>query len=190
MSGILSDSAIKKAVREGRITINPFNEAQLNPASYDLTLGDQVRMYTGIQHPTMPGSWRELDARIEPTTSLITMDPNVGLCLLPNHGYLMHTREMIGTYDYVPVVDGKSSIGRLFIQIHCTAGFGDPGFFGQYTLEVVVQYPIRVYPGMRIGQIRFHSIEGDVEKPYAGNYTHERAMGPVASHAWRQFEKG
>ena len=190
IQGILSDSKIKQAVADGRITIDPFNEEQLNPASYDLTLGDQMLVYTGIAHPTMPGSWRELDAKIEPTTARITIDPKAGVCLLPGHGYLMHTCETIWTESFVPVIDGKSSLGRLFVQIHATAGYGDPGFKGQYTLEVIVQYPTRVYPGMRIGQIRFHTIAGTVEKPYNGNYTDERARGPVASQAWRQFKRG
>jgi dCTP deaminase len=189
MSGILSDCAIKKAVRDGLITIDPYNEEQINPASYDLTLGDQVLMYTGISHPTMPGSWRELDVKHEPTTVTMTVDSRVGIVLLPSHGYLMHTRETIWTERYVPIIDGKSSIGRLFVQIHATAGYGDPGFKGQYTLEVIVQYPVRVYPGMRIGQIRFHTIDGVVEKSYTGNYVNERACGPVASQAWRQFQK-
>jgi dCTP deaminase len=102
----------------------------------------------------------------------------------------MHTRERIWTEKFVPIVDGKSSIGRLFIQIHATAGYGDPGYDGEYTLEVIVQHPVRVYAGMRIGQIRFHTLEGEVEKTYkvTGSYKDEAAQGAVASKAWRQFK--
>jgi dCTP deaminase len=107
--------------------------------------------------------------------------------LEPNVGYLMHTIERVHTKKYVPVLDGKSSIGRLFMKVHETAGYGDAGFDGQYTLEVTVVHPLRVYPGMRIAQMRFHTILGEVQKLYAGNYTGEAAKGPVPSRAWRQF---
>ena len=101
----------------------------------------------------------------------------------------MHTVERIHTKKYVPVLDGKSSIGRLFMKIHETAGYGDPGFNGQYTLEVTVVHPLRVYAGMRVAQMRFHSICGEVEKPYNGNYVGDAARGPVASRAYKQFQK-
>jgi dCTP deaminase len=73
------------------------------------------------------------------------------------------------------------------MKVHETAGYGDPGFSGNYTLEVTVQHPLHVYAGMRVAQIRFHTIVGNVEKPYAGNYVKETATGPVASRAWKQF---
>jgi dCTP deaminase len=115
------------------------------------------------------------------------MTEEKGWVLQPGIGYLMHTEECIYTKKYVPVLDGKSSIGRLFVQIHITAGFGDPNYFGQYTLEVVAHHPIRIFPGMRIAQIRFHTIAGHVKNMYEGNYKGASARGAVASRAWKQF---
>jgi len=89
----------------------------------------------------------------------------------------------------VPVIDGKSSIGRLFIAMHITAGYGDTGFNGQYTLEVTAVHPVIVYPGMRFCQMRFHTTVGEV-LDYANcdsHYTGANAMGPVASQAYKQF---
>lgn len=191
--GILSDVEIARAVKYGDIEIEPFNPAQLNPVSYDLTLGDEVAVYSewiqseGTWDSLSPRSF-EIDVKAEPRVIRSNIDPARGLGLNPGVGYLMHTIERIHTKKFVPVLDGKSSLGRLFIKVHETAGYGDPGFSGQYTLEVTVQHPLRIYAGMRIAQMRFHTIVGVVEKPYAGNYTGETARGPVASRAWRQFK--
>jgi dCTP deaminase len=84
------------------------------------------------------------------------------------------------------VLDGKSSLGRLGVSVHATAGFGDPGFDGQWTLEVTCVLPVRLYAGMRVAQVRFHAVQGEVQQ-YAGNYV-EHATGPVASRSWRQFK--
>ena len=89
---------------------------------------------------------------------------------------------------HVPVLDGKSSLARLFVSVHATAGYGDAGFDGQYTLEVTVTHPIVVFAGMRIAQIRFHTMHGEVGKLYSGNYTGETSKGAVASRAYKQFE--
>lgn len=202
--GILSDRAIRAALEDGSIKIDPFNPAHVNPASYDLTLGGEVAVYKlwvetyrnepqprvqdgSRMHPL--DNW--LDVKKEPEIETFEIDPKQGWVLKPGIGYLMHTRERIWTERYIPILDGKSSIGRLFIQIHATAGFGDPGFDGQYTLEVIVQHPVRVYPGMRIGQIRFHTMHGEVSKTYdkVGHYTGKAAQGAVGSQAWRQFKK-
>jgi len=117
------------------------------------------------------------------------IEPEKGWLLKPGIGYLMHTVERISTMNFVPVLDGKSSIGRLFLTVHVTAGYGDTGFDGQYTLEVVAQYPTIVYPGMRFSQMRFHTLVGDVtDYRTRGNYTGEASMGPVPSMAYRQFK--
>lgn len=222
MPGILSDSAISSAVSAGDILINPFDEAQLNPTSYDLTLGDQVTVYKrwvaydeyystprpnpagipGLSVENITGRPRDgsdliannsnvLDVKKEPETVSFKINPEIGWVLKPGIGYLMHTRETIWTRKFVPIVDGKSSIGRLFVLIHFTAGFGDPGFDGQYTLEVSALHPVKVYPGMRIGQIRFHTIEGELAMAYdkrESNYKGVLAKGAVASRAWKQFK--
>jgi dCTP deaminase len=207
--GILSDSAIRRAVECGDIEIDPFDPARLNPCSYDLTLGDEVEIYdqwTKFHSPyyqVSRGDWdnlghddREIDIREESKTVRFQIPQKAvglavnkgGIRLNPGVGYLMHTAERIHTKRYVPVLDGKSSVGRLFMQVHFTAGYGDAGFNGQYTLEVSVLHPLRIYAGMRIAQMRFHTIVGEVEKLYDGNYVKETATGPVASRAWKQFK--
>jgi dCTP deaminase len=183
---ILSGQAIVAARERGDIVIDPFRPEMVNPASVDLTLGDHMAVYINSVGPPTALVQRPLDPRVEQPVMALTI-PSTGFTLRPGIGYLMHTVERVGSRRYVPVLDGKSSMGRLFVQIHVTAGFGDPGFFGQWTLEVVVTHPVILYPGMRIAQMRFHEMSGDV-KLYEGNYKDD-AEGPVASRAWRQFEK-
>ena len=199
--GILSGAAIREAVMSGRIKIDPFRDEHVNAASYDITLGSQIRVYEKVtwidgagewdskeQLRVWPGSFGCLDAAKPNPTRLFTVGPGSAFRLVPGVGYLMHTEERISSECYVPVLDGKSSLGRLFISIHETAGYIDPHFDGQVTLEVTVTHPVRVYQGMRFGQIRFHSLMGDVV-PYAGRYRGEEAMGAVASRAFEQIEE-
>jgi len=196
-AGILSGRAIQQKILQGRIFIDPYDPAQINPASYDLTLGKTVAVYAGW---TWIDEWagvsdkkrrgpdgcgvfphdRTLDIRKPFDTKTFEIDPDRGWVLKPGVGYLMHTNERVCTQDYVAVLDGKSSLGRLFIQVHMTAGYIDPGFDGQYTMEVTVQHPVRVFPGMRIAQVRFHTVVGDIE-PYAGHYCGDKARGPVGT---------
>lgn len=198
-SGVLSGKAIEEAVAAGRIQVDPYNAKYLNPASYDLTLGDEVRVYTNsitgslwgdgtYMHPRAQDSFQKtiLDSKVANPTTSCKMGPE-GFILKPGIGYLMHTHERVVTDSFVPVLDGKSSIGRLFITIHVTAGYGDPGFNGQYTLEVTAVHPVRVYPGMRFCQIRFHTIAGEPVL-YKGHYTGQKALGAIPSRSWEQFE--
>lgn len=203
MEGILSDTAILAAIDRGDIEIDPFVPEHVNVTSYDLTLGTEVKVYQAwVREPGLHADGLELeprtmfpdgvfDSRLEPSTFDYQINPKLGWVLKPGIGYLMHTHERVMTRTYNPILDGKSSIGRLFIQVHATAGYGDPGFDGQYTLEVLVQHPVRVYPGMRFCQIRFHTIAGELGKTYdqVGHYTRAQARGAIPSQAWRQFLK-
>jgi dCTP deaminase len=175
---ILTGEEIKREVAAGGIQITPFEAANVNPASIDLRLGTQVRCYksNGVIDPK------------EPQETQLSYIPLSGFIIRPGQLYLMHTVERICTQKYVPVLDGKSSIGRLGILIHLTAGYGDPGFDGQYTLEVTCIQPVRLYPRMKIAQMRFHAMQGELVS-YKGNYTGEASEGAVASMAHRQFEK-
>ena len=192
--GILSDREIRRAIREGDIVINPFVDDHVNPVSVDLTLGDEVLVYSDWAaddrgQPIRSPIDHVIDVKGPPRTTTFRIGDR-GFVLNPGIGYLMHTRESVWTSKYVPVLDGKSSLGRLFMSVHVTAGFGDPGFAGQYTLEVTVVHPLRVYAGMRVAQMRFHSICGEeVEKLYNGNYVGDAARGPVASRAYKQFQE-
>lgn len=226
MDGILSDTAIRAAIDAGDIEIDPFTEEQLNVTSYDLTLGDEVRVYSNWvmgtpqefkdrqsgsvgSHPALAARLEAdraeyiqgsrlrpqaphlttLDLKAEPVTESWKFDDN-GLVLKPGIGYLLHTKERVCSRMYNPVLDGKSSIGRLFIQVHATAGYGDVSFDGQYTLEVVVQHQVKVYPGMKICQVRFHTVCGTVGRTYdqIGHYVGASAKGAVPSQAWKQFK--
>lgn len=201
---ILAGTRIAEEVQAGRIKIDPFNPKQLNPASYDLTLGTQVKVYRNwvdncgedLHKTREQADGRHLfakDTTLDTKAKLETYDfeinPEVGWVLKPRIGYLMHTREIIHTDHYVPVLDGKSSVGRLFIKVHETAGYFDPGFSGQGTLEVTSMHQVRVYPGMRICQIRFHKMEGDpVLYSKVGHYRGDLARGAVPSRLHESFK--
>lgn len=191
---ILTGPEIERLVDEVKIEIAPYDPSKSNPASFDLTLGVYGAVYADVVELR--------DAEDDSGLSLYPKDgildsakdnpiirfelPVSGFVLKPGIGYLLHTAETIYAKELVPVLDGKSSIGRLFTKIHETAGFCDPQFKGQITLEVTVVHAVRVYPGMRIGQIRFHTLVGEL-RPYRGNYVGDLAVGPVASRSWKQF---
>lgn len=218
-AGILTGPEIIREVGAGNIHIEGFDPARLvsdpanpmNPASYDLRLGDKVAVYRDVvMHrdgrsglPITPGGLVEiersngallradafgcLDSAKQNYVYEFTM-PETGWIVTPGIGYLMHTKEAVFTDKYVPIIEGKSSIGRLFCTAHVTAGYGDPGFNGEYTLEVVSTHRVVLYPGMRFCQIRFTTKVGE-HLGYNGNYVGSSARGPVPSRSWRQFEK-
>lgn len=197
---ILTGHEIRRQIEAGQIRVDPFNPDRINPASLDLTLGDQVAIYKDFalcdaeEHFVKQGrpydgsgmlaynaASKVYDTKKPAAMRTFKIDPTVGWIIQPGIGYLMHTAERVGTDHYVPVLDGKSSIGRLFVKVHETAGYGDPGFNGQYTLEVTSSmFPVRLYPGMRICQIRFHTMEG-AHYSYKGHYAGDTAKGAVAS---------
>lgn len=150
----------------------PFSSTRPDPIS----AGDRPRGY--------------LDAKKEAELVTTELEEGEGILLRPGIGYLMHTEERVRTDHFIPVLDGKSSVGRLFVTIHVTAGYGELGFDGQYTLEVMVQHPVVLYAGMRIGQVRFHTVVGDKQSyQESGHYTGSQAEGPVASKAHLQIQE-
>jgi dCTP deaminase len=200
---ILSGREIARQLELGAIEIDPFDPKRINPASVDLTLGPTVAVYDRfttkswtsrqpydgndlkyLEQMVLSGKGYGHDTKSQLVVRRYTIDPELGWVLNPGVGYLMHTAERVSTNHFVPIIDGKSSLGRLFIQVHVTAGYGDPGFSGQYTLEVTSKFPVRVYPGMRICQMRFNLINGEITSyQRSGSYTGVRASGPVESHA-------
>lgn len=187
---ILTGPAIRDQVQRGTIEIDPYVPEHVNPASVDLTLGTTYARYKKFRPPPYAPEegYNFLDAREEQEVERFEMGgTESSLHLAPGFLYLMHTVERVYTDVFVPVLDGKSSIGRLGVSVHVTAGYGDPGFNGQYTLEVTCVHPVVLYAGMRIAQMRFHTVMGDIEL-YGGNYVEETARGPVASRSWRQFK--
>jgi dCTP deaminase len=157
---ILTSNEILRATQSGKIDIRPFRTSQLNPNSYNLTLGKTLLTYD---------TTHALDLQSEPKTFEIEIPPE-GYVLQPNILYLGHTNEVTYTKSYAPFIEGRSSIGRMGISVHITAGFGDIGFNGTWTLEITVVHPVRVYADVEICQIAFHTVEGDAVVRYVGKY--------------------
>jgi dCTP deaminase len=176
---ILSDKAILEMIERGELVIEPFRREALGSNSYDVHLGKHLRIYSAPY----------LDARRPNPSTILTIPPE-GLFLSPGILYLGVTEEYTETHTCVPFLEGKSSIGRLGIQIHATASKGDVGFRNHWTLEISVLQPVRVYPGMPIGQLIFHALERPAEKTYYqrenAHYT-ERSPLPVPSLYWKTF---
>ncbi len=177
---ILSGSAIRKAIDNKEISVDPFDESCINPASLDLHLGPTILVYEGYA----------LDAKKSHHYKTLQMSEERGYQMFPGTLYLMATKEVIRTDTFVTVIDGKSSIGRLGISIHQTAGYGDPGYWGQYTLEVSCMMPVTIYAGMKFCQARFHTIQGLITNyQVRGSYVSRQGpvMGPKPSQAYRQW---
>lgn len=172
---ILTGPKIKREQKRGKLTIEPFDDKYINPNSYDFRLGDTLVVYKD----------RMLDAKTVNETETIKI-PAEGLVLQPDTLYLGHTIETIGSNYYVPVLRGKSSTGRMGLFVHITADLVDIGFQGQLTLMLHAVQPLRIYPGMRIGQITFWQTTGNIEL-YDGKY--QGSQLPMASQVHKDFEK-
>ena len=172
---ILSGKQIEKELNEN-IFIEPFNASQLNPNSYNLKLHHELMVYDETN----------LDMQKANTASQMTI-PEEGLLLETNKLYLGRTMEHTRTENFVPMLEGRSSVGRLGLFVHITAGFGDVGFSGYWTLEMFCVQPIRIYAGSEICQIFYHSIEGSFEKYSSGKY--QNNQGIQASMMYRDFEE-
>src|SRR5262245_26714737 len=147
---ILTGNEIK-ARMGGDILIDPFNEEQLNPNSYNLRLHDELLVYEEIVLDMQrPNRFRRYSI------------PPEGFILHPNQLYLGRTVERTETHNLVPMLEGRSSVGRLGLFVHVTAGFGDVGFCGYWTLEMFAVQPVRVFPGVPICQIFYHEIRGKI----------------------------
>jgi dCTP deaminase len=150
---ILTDKKILQEMEKGTIVISPFNQRCLGSNSYDVHLGK----YLGVYKNDI------LDAKVHNEIEYIEI-PDSGLILLPHRLYLGVTQEYTETHAHVPFLEGKSSIGRLGIDIHATAGKGDIGFCNTWTLEISVKQAVRVYHGMPIGQLIYFEISGELDR--------------------------
>lgn len=163
---ILSGKEIKNKLGK-EIIIEPFNEKQLNPNSYNLRLHNKLLVYEEtILDMKKVNSAREI------------IIPNEGFLLEPNKLYLGRTLEYTETDKYVPMVEGRSSIGRLGLFIHVTAGFGDIGFKGYWTLEMFCIQPIKIYPNVEICQTYYHAIEGEYDRYKSEKYQNNKGIQP------------
>lgn len=174
---ILSDKEILAEIATGSIIIEPFERECLGSNSYDVHLGKTLAVYLDDV----------LDARKHNRIQYLEI-PSEGYVLHPGRLYLGVTQEYTETHCHVPFLEGKSSVGRLGIDIHATAGKGDVGFCNTWTLEISVSQPVRIYAGMPIGQLIYFMVSGEVMNSYhrKGNakYT-ERTDKPVESMMWR-----
>ncbi len=163
---ILSGHEIRAELGKN-IHIDPFDPANLNPNSYNLSLHHELMTYEEVV----------LDMRKPNRIRRVTIPPE-GLVLNPNQLYLARTVERTETHNFVPMIEGRSSIGRLGSFVHVTAGFGDVGFCGFWTLEMFAVQSIRIYAGVPICQIIYHQINGDVTEYASNKYQHNQDIQP------------
>lgn len=172
---ILSGLEIEKNIG-GDIVIDPYDPKRLNPNSYNLSLHNELLVYEN----------HTLDMKVANPAKTIQI-PEQGLLLEPNRLYLGRTNEYTKTEHFVPMLEGRSSVGRLGIFIHVTAGFGDVGFAGYWTLEIFCIQPVRIYPNVEICQIYYHDIHGDYTPYRSGKYQNNTGIQP--SLLYKDFER-
>jgi len=174
---ILTDKRILEEIDKGTIKIEPYNRNDLGSNSYDVHLGSTLATYID----------RELDAKKHNKIEYFEI-PDEGFVLQPHEFYLGVTLEYTETHAHVPFLEGKSSTGRLGIDIHATAGKGDVGFCGNWTLEISVKQPVRVYKGMPIGQLIYFPVDGEIEIKYNQKQNAKysgQPNKPVESMMWK-----
>ena len=183
---ILSDRDIRAALDSGRVVIDPFDPDCLQPSSVDLHVDAQFRVFANSRYPFI-----DVRAEMPDLTELVEVKPDEPFILHPGEFVLGSTLErVVLPDDLVARLEGKSSLGRLGLLIHSTAGYVDPGWNGYLTLELsnVANLPITLYPGMRIGQISFFRLTSPAEVPYgkAGN-KYQGQRGPTPSRFFEDF---
>ena len=174
---LLSGDEIRNQRKLGNIEIQDFDEKRLGPNSYNLRLAPDILVYTEVI----------LDPMRENRTRRLII-PKEGMVLKPGRLYLAKTMEYTRTRNLVPMLEGRSSVGRLGIFPHVAAGFGDAGFRGNWTLELTCVQPVRVYPGMEICQIYYHTIKGKTNKEYNGKY--QGSTDVAASRMFQEMNQG
>lgn len=196
---ILSGLKIADEVKAGRIYISDFDEKRLNPNSYNLRLADEVLVYDKYANckSIFDKAACFIDSLFHPGKYILDMKkenpyriekiPENGFVMRPGKLYLARTMERTRTDCYVPMLEGRSSVGRLGIFIHATAGFGDVGFDGYWTLELSCVQPVRIYPGVEICQIYYHTIDGDYVPYKSGKYQGNHGVQP--SMLWKDFQE-
>lgn len=171
---ILTGDEILKAVRDGDVVIDPFDESRLQPNSYDLALAPDLETYDEVI----------LDMKRPPRRGALTVPPE-GLVLLPGVLYVGSTVERCGSDRYVTCIETRSSLARLGMSTHLSAGWGDLGWKGAWCLEITVVHPLRVYAGARVCQAAFFEVKGERSRLYRGKYS----GGAEASRSHEDFAK-
>ena len=185
---ILSDVSIRAAIEMGRVAIDPFDPAMVQPSSIDVRVDRYFRVFQSHRYAFIDPKQDQPDLTAEVET-----DPNIPFILHPSEFVLGSTLEVVRLGDdIVARLEGKSSLGRLGLLIHSTAGFVDPGFEGHLTLELsnVANLPIAIYPAMKIGQLSFYDLSTPAEHPYGSRRAHSKYQGqrgPTPSRIHEEF---
>ena len=170
---ILTGDKIKKEVLKGKITLEPFISSNVTTNSYDLCLGNILIQYVeDILDPKKENQYKEI------------LIPEEGMILPKNSFFLASSREKIGSNFYVPMIHAKSGIARLGLFVHVTADLVDIGYCGEITFQLYATLPVKIYPGMRLGQVSFWVPKGEI-KLYNGKY--QNSVGPQTSKTHRDF---
>ena len=187
---VLSDRTIKRLLDEGRIGIEPYEEELLQPSSVDVRVDKLFRVFRNSRYPFI-----DVKQEMEELTELVEVEPDEAFILHPGEFVLGSTLERITLPDdLVARLEGKSSLGRLGLLIHSTAGFIDPGWDGHVTLELsnVANLPITIYYGMKIGQVSFVQLSEPAEHPYGTGdlgSKYQGQIGPTPSRYWKNFQR-
>ncbi len=185
---ILSDRTIREEIEAGRIVIEPFDPACVQPSSVDIHVDSQFRVFANSRYPYI-----DVKQEMPSLTEVVKMEDGEPFILHPGEFVLGSTLERVGIPDdMVARLEGKSSLGRLGLLIHSTAGYVDPGWDGYLTLELsnVANLPITIYPSMKIGQISFFRLTTPAERPYGSKGTkskYQGQRGPTASRFFEEF---
>jgi dCTP deaminase len=186
---VLSDKTIRSEIEAGRIAIDPFDPAMVQPSSVDVRVDKSFRVFHNNRY-----AFIDVRQPMEDLTELVEVDGGRPFILHPGEFVLGQTLERVTLPDdLVARLEGKSSLGRLGLLIHSTAGFVDSGFSGNLTLELsnVANLPITIYQGMPIGQLSFMRMDGPVERPYGSRETSNKYQGqtePTPSRFYLNFE--
>jgi dCTP deaminase len=188
---VLSDSAIRRLIEGGRIGIDPYDAGLMQPASLDVRVDRLFRVFRNSRYPFI-----DVRTAQEDLTELVEVRDEEPFILHPGEFVLGSTLERVRLPDdLVARLEGKSSLGRLGLLIHSTAGFIDPGFDGHVTLELsnVANLPITIYPAMKIGQLSFVQMSESAETPYGSGALgskYQGQRGPTPSRYWQNFTDG
>jgi dCTP deaminase len=186
---VLADRTIARLLEEGRIEIDPYDESLLQPSSVDVRVDRYFRVFHNNRYPYI-----DVREEQEDLTELVEVDDGTPFVLHPGEFFLGSTLERITLpADLVARLEGKSSLGRLGLLIHSTAGFIDPGWDGHVTLELsnVANLPITIYVGMKIGQLSFVQLSEPADRPYGATALgskYQGQAGPTPSRYWKNFE--
>ena len=187
---LLSDRDIRAEIESGRVQLDPLDLGMIQPSSIDVRLDKFFRLFDNHKDPFIDPAEEQPDL-----TRGVEVDPGEAFILHPGEFVLGSTFELVTLPDDIAArLEGKSSLGRLGLLTHSTAGFVDPGFSGHVTLELsnVATLPIKLWPGMKIGQLCFFRLTSPSEHPYGSDKYGSRYQGqrgPTASRSWKNFHK-